>query len=169
LDIGGSGIDSAFRVDDDKITKNYLNAAADGAMFIGFYPAQLKAHYTFWVMQAEAVGGVGLSHLRLKSHIYDTDHWEEGVTFARTAFSLNFDFALKFFFSEESYGMISYDFQYDIEKKNARSFARHGLTVGLGYQLPILVRDDEAPDPEIMTSEEETEVSSDSSSFKLED
>jgi hypothetical protein len=92
-------------------------------------------------MQAEAVFGVGLAYHRLTADIADIGRH----TIARTAFSLNLNVGLKYFFSEESFAFVSYDFQKDIEKSGGKSTGRHGMTVGIGYQLPILMRENLPP------------------------
>lgn len=153
LDLMGSAIDQELGIYDQgdaRLTKTFT-ANADGATFIGFYPAQIKGHYTFWVMQAEAVAGVGLSWLQLRTKIRSVAPGIENqadyagyegtkVTFSRTQFSANFDFALKYFFSEESFAMLSYGFQIDAEKHNEATF-RHGMTFAVGLQIPLLMRD----------------------------
>ncbi len=149
LDLMGSAVDLDFGYygTEDKGEKTKLfNANADGATLIGFYPAQIKAHYTFWVMQAEAVAGIGLSWIKLRSHalenIYASGVGYDGskVDFSRTAFSANFDFALKYFFSEETFAMLSYGFQIDAEGHNDATF-RHGMTIAFGMQIPLAMRD----------------------------
>ena len=175
FDFGASGIDKTFEVDNDLNVKNYLNATADGAVFIGFYPAQLRAHYTFWVMQAEATAGVGLSHLMLWADVDDVGSGllAEHAKLSRTAFSLNLDLGLKFFMSEESYIMLGYDFQYDFEPDQARSSARHGVNIAFGYQFPIWMRSDSpAPEPESIETTDDSlnsENQDSSVSYKLED
>ena len=149
LDLMGSPISTEFGLYtqglDGRPEKSY-KARADGATFIGFYPAQIKGHYTFWVMQAEAVAGIGLSWLQLRGDLIsdvenrDTDYNDSHVVFSRTQFSANFDFALKYFFSEESFAMVSYGFQIDAEKHNSATF-RHGMTFAVGLQIPLLMRD----------------------------
>ena len=142
MDIGGSGIDKSFTVEDYG-NGHSLEAISDGAMFVGFYPVQLKGHIPFWVMQAEAVFGVGFAYHKLTADIASIGDHE----FSRIAFSLNFDVGLKYFFSEESFVFASYDFQKDIEKSGGKSSGRHGMTIGFGYQLPILMRQNiAAPD-----------------------
>lgn len=135
LDIGGSGTDMKFHFDDD------LMHRADNALHVGFYPAQLKGHYTFWVMQAEAVFGVGVSHIKLNAH----DPLDEKYSLSQTAFSIDFSVGLKYFMSEESFVMLDYDLQYDAV---SRSKPRNGLTVALGMQIPLWMRSAEAPNPE---------------------
>lgn len=174
FDFGGSGFDKTFEVDNDLNNRSYLNAKADGAMLIGFYPAQIKAHYTFWVMQAELTAGVGLSHLMLWADI-DNDAGSgllaERAKFSRTAFSMNLDLNLKFFFSEESFVTLGYDFQYDFEPDHARSSARHGVTIALGYQFPFWMRDDNSSVPEVVTTDDElnSDTQDNPVSYKLED
>jgi len=174
LDFMGSAIDADFGYygteNKGEKTKQF-SANADGATLIGFYPAQIKAHYTFWVMQAEAVAGVGLSWIKLRSHAYDNLYeYGEGfdgadVSFSRTAFSANFDFALKYFFSEESFAMLSYGFQIDAEQHNEAS-VRHGMTIAFGMQIPMAMRDKvlytELQDVEV--DEEEQQILNESSS-----
>ena len=149
LDLMGSPIDSRLGLygqndDEDGRIDKMFDAQANGSTLIAFYPAQIKGHYTFWVMQAEAVAGIGLSWLQLRTKILDGGELEgysgNNVNFSRTQFSANFDFALKYFFSEESFAMFSYGFQIDAEKHNSATF-RHGATFAVGLQIPLLMRD----------------------------
>ncbi len=149
LDLMGSPISSNFGLygqndDDDGRLDKIFDAQAKGSTLIAFYPAQIKGHYTFWVMQAEAVAGIGLSWLQLRSKILDggelAGYSGKSVNFSRTQFSANFDFALKYFFSEESFAMFSYGFQIDAEKHNTATF-RHGATFAVGLQIPLFMRD----------------------------
>lgn len=140
LDLMGSAIDSAFGLyaqSDSGIKEKSYSATADGATLITFYPAQLKAHYTFWIMQAELVAGLGLSWMQLRAK-EDTTGLD--LKFDRTSFSANFDLALKCFFSEESFAMLSYGLQVDVETSRDTSL-RHGLTIAVGLQIPLLMRD----------------------------
>ena len=135
MDIGGSGIDTPFTIDDYG-TGESLEAESNGAMFLGFYPIQIKGKIPFWVMQIEAVFGVGFAYNKLSANISASGKHD----FSRLAFSLNLDLGLKYFFSEESFIYASYDFQKDFEKGGGKSSGRHGMTIGFGYQLPIFMR-----------------------------
>lgn len=134
LDIGGAHPDKTFYIDT-------LQTTPDNSVFVGFYPAQLKAHYTFWVMQAEATFGVGLSYFKLNAKN------EENSKFAlsQKAFSLDFSLGIKYFMSEESFVMLAYDLQYDAI---SHSKPRNGFTAALGLQIPLLMRSAEVPNPE---------------------
>jgi|GEM_PF-2550913 len=141
LDLMGSGISDMFKVGAGESAAVLRDAQAKGAFLLGFYPAQLKVHYPFWVMQIEAVVGIGLSHLRLSAET-GPGVFAEKLTFSRTAFSVNADFGLKYYMSEESFLMVSYGVQYDVESKSyCASSPRHGLTLALGIQLPFFMRD----------------------------
>lgn len=138
FDMGFANLDKQFNIVRDT-DSNPLRAHAKNAMFIGFYPAQIKAHVTFWIMQAEATAGVGLSYLNFKADINDDVVLEDAV-FSRLAFSTNFDFGFKVFFSEESFLMASYDLQYDVEQNHGHSSLRHGFSASLGFQIPAFMR-----------------------------
>lgn len=115
----------------------------DGWM-IGFYPAQIKGHYTFWVMQAEALLGIGVSHKKINARSES-----ENFSFAQTAFSVHFNASLKFYMSEESFASLGYDFQIDAADGEK---GRHGVVLGIGMQFPVWRRttsallDDDADD-----------------------
>ena len=155
MDLGGSGIDKTFFVE-DYVNDKTIQAQSDGAFFLGFYPVQVKGHVPFWVMQAEAVFGVGLAYHRLTADIGDIGKHD----IARTAFSLNLNLGIKYFFSEESFAFASYDFQKDIEKSGGKSTGRHGMTIGIGYQLPILMRENLPPADAPFEALEEDETNS---------
>lgn len=154
LDIGGSGMSSMFTAGEDSYS-------SDSAMFFGLYPAQIKAHHTFWVMQAEASFGLGYSLIKL-----DAKKGMAKKSMRQDAFSLDFSLGLKYFFSEESFAMLAYDLQYDVVDK---SKARHGFTLGVGLQFPIWMRNNDAPDPDLdeVDSEENSNVSSDNSDEQI--
>lgn len=148
LDFMGSTVNSFFELSDRTVSPYITLAQADGATLITLYPAQLKAHYTFWVMQIEAVLGLGMSYLKLAAkHTGDGPNYEKSkLSFSRTALSLNFDVAMKYFFTEETFAMISYGLQNDFEKRSARqSSPRHGLTLAVGMQIPMAMREKTAP------------------------
>ena len=134
LDILGSSLNKS-----DEIVFKSLGAGDPGVgrphdgLLVGFYPLQAKGHYTFWVMQAEAVFGVGVSHLRVSG----TTPFDK-FTLKQTAFSINFDVMLKYYLSEESYVSAGYELQYDV-KGGER--ARHGLSVMFGFQFPLWMRE----------------------------
>ena len=139
-----------------------LTGSDNAGSFIGFYPLEFKGHYHFWVMQAEATFGLGVAYKKLKTdglYIETVKDYIAGNE-SRTNFSINFSLALKMFFSEESYGFISYDMQKDFKKSgdDIDFSLRHGLTLGFGYQLPILMRD------KVDTSEETFKALDDESS-----
>ena len=134
LDIGGASPDKDFFFDT-------TSAHPDDSVFVGFYPAQLKGHYTFWVMQAEAAFGVGLSYFKLNANSANLGHF----SLSQKAFSLDFSLGLKYFMSEESFVMLAYDLQYDAIQ---HSKPRNGFTAALGLQIPLLMRSSEVPDPE---------------------
>jgi len=137
LDVMGSGISDMFKVGTGSEGDRPEDAHARGAFLLGFYPAQFKVHYPFWVMQIEAVVGLGLSYLRLSAEL-----GADKLTFSRTAFSVNADLGLKYYMSEESFLMVSYGVQYDVEPKSYHaSSVRHGLTLALGVQIPLFMRD----------------------------
>ncbi len=100
----------------------------DGWM-IGFYPAQIKGHYTFWVMQAEAILGLGVSHKKINARSES-----DGFSFSQTSFSAHFNASLKFYMSEESFASLGYDFQIDAADGEK---GRHGVVLGLGMQFPV--------------------------------
>lgn len=130
LDIAGAGSDFDYTMN---LQNGSIKAEADGGVLIGFYPAQVKGHYTFWVMQAEAALGVGLSHVRLNSYANNLGDF----TLQKTSFSIGLSLGLKYFFSEESFAQLSYDAQFDTSDK---SRPRHGLTLSVGMQIPVWMR-----------------------------
>lgn len=134
LDLGWSRVrDSAL------LWNSFGDAVVDGgtAMLVGFYPAQLKGHYTFWVMQAEAVFGLGLGYSRVG---VDTEFGDR--TLEQLAFSINFNVSLKYYLSEESYLSLGYELQYDVLDGES---ARHGLSLAVGLQFPVWMRAVSAP------------------------
>lgn len=102
------------------------------AWMVSFYPAQIKGHYTFWVMQAEALFGIGLAHKSVTGAFSG-----KSFTLAQTAFSVHLNLGLKYFLSEESFVSIGYDLQFDVKDGE---FPRHGVVVGLGMQFPVWMR-----------------------------
>lgn len=143
LDIGGTGKNLDF---------NALEIPqATGATLVGFYPAQIRGHYTFWVMQAEASFGLGLSYLDVNFSKYS-----HNASLDRVAFSIQFNLGLKYFFSEETFAMLSYDLQADV---TAASLPRHGLTIGVGMQIPAWMRStDEVPELDASMTDTEAEA-----------
>lgn len=129
LDIAGAVSKFNYNMD---IPNGSAESEADGGFLIDYY-SSIKGHYTFWVMQAEAALGLGLSHVRLNS-------WNANLhdfTLAKTSFSIGLSLGLKYFFSEESFAKLSYDAQFDIADK---SRPRHGLTLSVGMQIPVWMR-----------------------------
>ncbi len=145
LDLAGANPDFSFAVADTV-------AKAESTLFVGFYPAQFKAHYTFWVMQAEAVAGVGLSYMRLTAKDSNND---DEFDLKQLAFSIDFSVGLKYYFTEESFAMLAYDLQFDTVKNAS---PRHGLTIALGFQLPFWMRSTE----EIDAQDEDLDIEDDS-------
>ncbi|MBQ9244064.1 MAG: PEGA domain-containing protein [Proteobacteria bacterium] len=130
LDIAGAASDFDFNMD---MSNGRISSEADGGVLIGFYPAQVKGHYTFWVMQAEAALGLGLSHVRLDGYNKNLGDF----TLTKTSFSIGLSLGLKYFFSEESFAQLAYDIQFDTSDK---SRPRHGLTLSVGMQIPVWMR-----------------------------
>lgn len=136
MDIAGARVDKSFTINDETYRPE------SNALYVGFYPAQIKGHYTFWVMQAEAAFGLGLSHMKLDaSSVIFGD-----AELKQTTFSLVFSLGLKYFFSEESFAMFTYDLQYDAYSK---SIPRHGLTLAIGLQFPVWMRSKEQSPEEV--------------------
>ncbi len=151
MDIAGASVDKDFTIN------NEVYHPDSNALYVGFYPAQIKGHYTFWVMQAEAAFGIGLSHMKLgASNVIFGD-----ADLKQTTFSLDFSLGLKYFFSEESFAMLTYDLQYDAF---SNSIPRHGMTLAMGLQFPVWMRTKDLPPEEVelpeAASQEEMENNS---------
>ncbi len=150
LDLLGSAYDGLFGLYENQggqLGNTGIGMKGDGGTLIGFYPAQLKAHYNFWVMQVELQAGVGVSWTKLKgvqTNAIDmtgtTDYEDLKVAFSRTQFSANFDLGLKYFFTEETFAMLSYGLQIDSDGRDDTTL-RHGMTIAFGIQIPMAMRD----------------------------
>ena len=109
-----------------------LKAVPEDAWMIGFYPAQIKGRYTFWVMQFEALLGFGVLHKRLNAR-----HESEKFTLSQTAFSIHFNASFKYYMSEEFFMSLGYDFQIETSESEK---GRHGVVLGVGFQIPLWQR-----------------------------
>lgn len=138
FDIAGASLDENFKMVHSRRGKPDVitQAKAESAMHIGFYPAQIKGHYTFWVMQFEALGGIGLSHTQVNAK-----RGYKSFTLSETAFSLNLNAAIKYYLSESSYVSLGYDFQADF---GSDTIVRNGLSVRFGMQFPVWMRSETA-------------------------
>ena len=105
----------------------------DGWM-IGFYPAQIKGHYTFWVVQFEALLGFGVSYKHLNARDIEDN---ERFSLSQTAFSIHFNAGFKYYLSEETFVSVGYDFQFETIDGET---GRHGVVLGLGMQIPLWQR-----------------------------
>ncbi len=111
-----------------------LAGGKNNKLFVGLYPAVLKAHSTISKVQLEASFGLGYSYKRLK---YD------GKMLTENAFSIDFSLGAKYFFSEEFFAHLSYDLQYDAVTDGK---VRNGFTLGVGINFPVWMRTDEVPE-----------------------
>ena len=113
-----------------------LAGGENKVLFVGLYPAVLKAHWTISKVQFEASFGLGFSHKRLGSDI-------SSDILTENAFSINFSVGVKYFFSEEFFAHLSYDLQYDAVDDG---YVRNGFTFGFGIQIPVWMRTDDVPE-----------------------
>ncbi len=108
-------------------------ARGDGASFVGVYPLQASGHYLWGPFMAEANTGFGLALTRLSAR-------EEGrdLDFSSSAFSWNLSLGGRYYWSEEWYAYLGYQFQKDFSEGHGW---RHGVNAGVGFNLPVLLRE----------------------------
>lgn len=149
LDVGGASASREVELEDGDMAKS------KDAVFVGFYPAQIRAHYPFWVMQAEAAFALGFSYTQLSVESPN----EGAFDLKQNAFSIQFSLGLKYFLSEESFVMLAYDLQYDAIDD---AKVRNGMTLAIGFQFPVWQREnslDMGEDLEPLQSETEDDAS----------